>query len=145
MTSNVLAGIETLVEGAGTALNAHDGVTATWEEYGSPSSDLHPRIYQEADDHMSAENRRVIVDPYKVPYPLQAGPTKYAPLAKKAGTAIATTLPTPQFPASAYIIATEYLEPGTVETTLTAPETLSITMMENTADREFQAAPAPHP
>ncbi|KAL4903727.1 hypothetical protein BDW74DRAFT_179721 [Aspergillus multicolor] len=138
MTSSGLASIEALVKGAGTALEAH-GVVTPWEKYASPSSDLHPRIYQEADDDMKAEKRKVVADPYKVPYPLQTGPTRYAPVPKKPGTAIATALPTPQFPASPYIIATEYLKPGTVETTLTAPETLSVTMMENTA------VPAPHP
>ncbi|KAI9373145.1 hypothetical protein BJX61DRAFT_400335 [Aspergillus egyptiacus] len=87
----------------------------------------------------NARERRVTVDPFMVPYPSQTGPTRYAPLAKKPGTAIATAAPTPQFPASSYKIATEYLAPATVETTLSASETASATMIENTA------APVVHP
>ncbi|KAL4819034.1 hypothetical protein BDW67DRAFT_182596 [Aspergillus spinulosporus] len=122
-----------------TAIETRNIVTATWMEYASLSPDLGSGVDDRAGDHLHAQKRKLVADPYKVPYSLQNGPTRYAPLAKKPGTAIATTLPTPQFPASPYIIATKYLNPGTVQTTLSATETLSVTMMENTA------APAPHP
>ncbi|KKK13859.1 hypothetical protein ARAM_001536 [Aspergillus rambellii] len=85
------------------------------------------------------QKRRVVVDPFTVPYSLQTGPTRYAPMAKRPGTAIATTSPVPQYPASPYNIATHYLEPATVLTTLTATDTRTLIDMENTA------APAPNP
>ncbi|KAL3437152.1 hypothetical protein BDV09DRAFT_22733 [Aspergillus tetrazonus] len=122
-----------------TAIGTRNIVTAKWMEYDSLSPDLNSGVDRGAGDHLRPQKRKLVADPYKVPYPLQTGPTRYAPLAKKPGTATATTLPTPQFPASPYIIATKYLNPGTVQTTLSATETLSVTMMENTA------APAPHP
>ncbi|KAL6239183.1 hypothetical protein BDW75DRAFT_236636 [Aspergillus navahoensis] len=132
LTSSVLARING-ISSASTAVEASDVVTATWKEYDLPSAD------HEAGAHLQAQKRKVVANPYTVPYPLQTGSTRYAPLAKKPGTAIATTLPTPQFPASPYIVATKHLKPGTVLTTLSATEMLSVTMMENTA------APASHP
>ncbi|KAL4916895.1 hypothetical protein BDW62DRAFT_92623 [Aspergillus aurantiobrunneus] len=134
LTSTILANIENLATSTGPESEAPNVVQATWEEpAGSISPDPNPT------NHVNAQKRKVAGNPYTVPYPLQTGPTRYAPVAKKAGTAVAKTSPTPQFPASPYVIATEYMKPGTVETTLTASETLSVTMMENTA------APAPHP
>ncbi|KAL4735156.1 hypothetical protein BDV11DRAFT_39472 [Aspergillus similis] len=121
------------------AIEARNVITATWMEYESLSPDLNSGVDHGTVDHLHAQKRKLVADPYTVLYPLQTGPTRYAPLAKKPGTATATTLPTPQFPASPYIIATKYLNPGTVQTTLSATETLSVTMIENTA------APAPHP
>ncbi|KAL4880499.1 hypothetical protein BJY04DRAFT_79226 [Aspergillus karnatakaensis] len=134
LTSSVLATSESLATDAYTALRARDVVTATWQDSGSFSLEPNPK----EDDRVRAKKRKV-VDPYTVPYPLQTGPTRYAPMAKKPGAAIATTSPTPQFPASPYKIATEYLKPGTVETTLTETATLAKTMIENTA------TPAPNP
>ncbi|KAL2842950.1 hypothetical protein BJY01DRAFT_198876 [Aspergillus pseudoustus] len=124
---------------ASTGFKADSVVTATWKAAGTVEANLNPRMNNSEAEGLSFQKRKLAVDPYTVPYPLQTGPTRYAPMAKKPGTAIPTTSPTPQFPASPYKIATAYLEPGTVETTLTASETVSVTMMENTA------APAPHP
>ncbi|KAL4986871.1 hypothetical protein BDW68DRAFT_162329 [Aspergillus falconensis] len=136
--SSVLASIDG-ISSASTDIEARDVVTTTRKEYESPSGDPNTRVDYEGGDHLHVQKRKVVADPYTVPYPLQTGPTRYAPLAKKPGTAIATTLPTPQFPASPFIIATKYLKSGTVLTTLRATETLSVTMIENTA------TPAPHP
>ncbi|KAL2824673.1 hypothetical protein BDW59DRAFT_162323 [Aspergillus cavernicola] len=138
LTSTVLADIEPQVPGTDPAFKADNVVTATWDSSSSLAAKLNPRM-NNSEDAVGAQKRKVAVDPYMVPYPLQTGPTRYAPLAKKPGTAIATASPTPQFPASPYKVATEYLRPGTVETTLMALETLSVTMMENAA------APAAHP
>ncbi|KAL4869971.1 hypothetical protein BDV12DRAFT_67824 [Aspergillus spectabilis] len=139
LTSSVLASNEILKANALTAFKARDVVTENRKDSGSCSPDLNRRMNHSEDDRIKAEKRRATVDPYTAPYSLQIGPTRYAPMAKKPGTVIATASPTPQFPASPYKIATEYLKPGTVETTLTASETLSVTMMENTA------TPASHP
>ncbi|KAF4213105.1 hypothetical protein CNMCM8980_000468 [Aspergillus fumigatiaffinis] len=78
---------------------------------------------------------------YTVPYPLQSGPTKYAPMAKEPGSTIPakTKAPAPQFTASVYTIATTWLPPATVQATLSASATYSIVSVENTA------SPAPHP
>ncbi|KAL2872247.1 putative beta-1,6-glucan biosynthesis protein (Knh1) [Aspergillus lucknowensis] len=140
--SSAVALILTLATSGLARINFKPGgsITGTLETSISPG--IQPRMNNsEGEDGtgVDIEKRKVAVDPYTVPYPLQTGPTRYAPVAKKPGTAIPTTSPKPQFPASPYRIATEYLEPGTVETTLTASETLSVTMMENTA------APAQHP
>ncbi|KAL5332285.1 hypothetical protein BJX70DRAFT_143924 [Aspergillus crustosus] len=133
LTLSILASSDTLGANAHTALKPRDTVTAIWTDSGSS------RMNNSEDDTVKVEKRKVVADQYTVPFPSQTGPTRYAPLAKKPGIAIATMSPTPQFPASPYKIATEYLKPGTVETTLTASETLSVTMMENAA------TPAPHP
>lgn len=127
MLPNLLASAQGLGSDTDMAFKARDVLTATWKD-----SKLEARMNESQDDHVDAQKRFLGADPYTVPYPQQTGPTRYAPLAKKPGTAIATTAPTPQFPASPYTIATEYLEPGTVKTTLTASETLSVTMIENT-------------
>ncbi|KAL4749369.1 hypothetical protein BDW72DRAFT_204823 [Aspergillus terricola var. indicus] len=138
LTISVLASIGDFLSN-NTAIENRNVVTATWMKYESLSPYLNSGVDQGAGDHLHAQKRKIAADPFTVPYPLQTGPTRYAPLAKKPGTAIATTLPTAQFPASPYITATKYLKPGTVQTTLSATETLSVTMMKNTA------APAPHP
>ncbi|KAL4997762.1 hypothetical protein BDV10DRAFT_168940 [Aspergillus recurvatus] len=131
LTSSVLASTDG-ISSANTAIEARVVITATWKEYELPSANPNIWVDHETGDYLHAQKRKVVANPYTVPYPLQTGPTRYAPLAEKPGTAIATTSPTPQFPASPYKIATKYLKPGTVLTTLSATETLSVKMMENT-------------
>ncbi|PYH41875.1 putative beta-1,6-glucan biosynthesis protein (Knh1) [Aspergillus saccharolyticus JOP 1030-1] len=82
--------------------------------------------------------KRQVEDAFTVPYQLQTGPTRYAPMAKKPATTIPAKSPIPQFPASAYTIATTYLPPATVQITLSASVTYSVASFENTA------SPAPH-
>ncbi|PYI25434.1 beta-1,6-glucan boisynthesis protein [Aspergillus indologenus CBS 114.80] len=82
--------------------------------------------------------KRQVEEALTVPYQLQTGPTRYAPMAKKPASTIPAKLPTPQFPASAYTIATTYLPPATVQVTLSASVTYSVASIENTA------SPAPH-
>lgn len=69
---------------------------------------------------------------YTVPYNLQTGPTRYAPMAKKPGTSITARTASPQYPTSDYQVATTYLPPATVEITVTAPRTYSTSSIENT-------------
>lgn len=76
--------------------------------------------------------KRQVEGAYTVPYELQMGPTKYAPMAKKPGSTIPAGKPTPQHPASAYNIATTYLPPATVQTTDAASVTYSVQSIENT-------------
>ncbi|GFF56768.1 cell wall synthesis protein KNH1 [Aspergillus udagawae] len=85
--------------------------------------------------------KRVVGAAYTVPYPLQSGLTRYAPMAKEPGSTIPakTKAPAPQFSASLYTIATTWLPRATVQATLSATVTYSVVSVENTA------SPAPHP
>ncbi|KAL4889110.1 Ser-Thr-rich glycosyl-phosphatidyl-inositol-anchored membrane family-domain-containing protein [Aspergillus ambiguus] len=77
---------------------------------------------------------------YTIPYELQVGPTRYAPMAKMPGTAIpANSSPTPLHPTSAYDIATTFLPMPTIQATMSASPTYSWISIENTA------SPAPNP
>ncbi|KAF7594290.1 hypothetical protein BBP40_009690 [Aspergillus hancockii] len=97
-------------------------------------------ISPNAVDMQQELRKRQAVGAYTIPYQLQTGPTRYAPMAKKPGSTIpANKSPTPQFPTSAYDIATAYLSVPTVQTTVSATLTYSASSIENTA------SPAPHP
>lgn len=69
---------------------------------------------------------------YTIPYQLQSGPTRYAPMAKKPGTSITAKTATRQYPTSDYEIATTYLPEANVEITVSAPVTYSTSSIENT-------------
>ncbi|KAL4962651.1 putative beta-1,6-glucan biosynthesis protein (Knh1) [Aspergillus stella-maris] len=128
----VLASIEE------SAIKPRDVLMSTPTDSGLLLPSLEPRM-NAIEDSLEPQERKLPADPYTVPYQDQTGPTRYAPLAKKPGTAVVTSAPTPQFPPSPYKIATAYMKAPTVLTTLTASETRFVTMMENTA------VPAPHP
>ncbi|KAA8652302.1 putative beta-1,6-glucan biosynthesis protein (Knh1) [Aspergillus tanneri] len=84
--------------------------------------------------------KKEVVGEYTIPYQLQTGLTRYAPMAKKPGSTIpGKSSPVPQFPASAYDIATTYLPAPKIQTTISASRTYSVVSVENTA------SPAPHP
>ncbi|KAI9036593.1 putative beta-1,6-glucan biosynthesis protein (Knh1) [Aspergillus affinis] len=83
--------------------------------------------------------KRQAIGAYTIPYHLQTGPTRYAPMAKKPGSTIPEKSPTPQFPTSSYSVATTYLAAPTVQATISATRTYSVVSIENTA------SPAPHP
>ncbi|KAB8200727.1 Ser-Thr-rich glycosyl-phosphatidyl-inositol-anchored membrane family protein [Aspergillus parasiticus SU-1] len=108
---------------------------------GAFSSNLEDGIGLLSESHGQQElRRRQAVGAYTIPYQLQTGPTRYAPMAKKPGSTIpADKSPTPQFPTSAYEIATAYLSAPTIQTTVSASLTYSVSSIENTA------SPAPHP
>jgi hypothetical protein len=76
--------------------------------------------------------KRVVQAAYTVPYPLQNGLTKYAPMAKEPGSTIPAKAPVPQFSASLYTIATTWLPRATVQATLSASATHSVVSVENT-------------
>ncbi|KAJ5151000.1 uncharacterized protein N7482_010252 [Penicillium canariense] len=77
--------------------------------------------------------KRWAVDPHTIPYGEQTGPTKYAPVPKRAGTTIANKSPTPQYPPFPFTIATTYLPAPTVQYTDTAYLTWTTQSIENTA------------
>lgn len=81
------------------------------------------------------ELRKRYVDQHTVPYGMQEGLTKYAPMPKRAGTTIATKSPTPQYPPFPFSIATTYLGAPTVQYTDTAYLTWTTHSIENTVCR----------
>ncbi|EFE33323.1 uncharacterized protein ARB_07683 [Trichophyton benhamiae CBS 112371] len=67
-----------------------------------------------------------------VPYPEQTGLTRYAPVPKQPPKKIVKRSATPQFPTSPYKVATTFLPPPTVRTTISASVTLTAEAHENT-------------
>ncbi|KAF9883454.1 hypothetical protein FE257_003452 [Aspergillus nanangensis] len=106
----------------------------------SPGEEDHIRSVREGYERTDLRKRQA-EGAYTIPYNLQVGPTRYAPMAKRPGSTIPpkSVSPTPQNPASAYDIATAYLPQGTVQTTKSASLTYSEVSVENTA------SPAPNP
>lgn len=76
--------------------------------------------------------KRLAVDAHNLPYGEQTGPTKYAPMPKRAGSTIADKSPTPQYPPFPFSIATTYLPAPTVQYTDTAYLTWTTHSIENT-------------
>ncbi|KAK0363952.1 Cell wall synthesis protein kre9 precursor [Friedmanniomyces endolithicus] len=70
---------------------------------------------------------------FTVPYGLQTGLTKYAPMQPVPPTKITVNQFTPLNPTSAFTIATTWMPRPSVATTLTAAQTFSVSSMENTA------------
>jgi len=68
---------------------------------------------------------------FAVPFNEQTGLTRYAPMMSIPPTKITKSVATPLFPTSSVKIATTYLPIGTVDTTVTAPQTMTISMREN--------------
>ena len=76
--------------------------------------------------------KRFGVDPHTIPYGMQTGLTKYAPMPKRAGTTIANKPATPQYPPFPFSIATTYLPAPTIQYTDTAYLTWTTQSIENT-------------
>ncbi|KAK4904620.1 hypothetical protein LTR28_000919 [Elasticomyces elasticus] len=70
---------------------------------------------------------------FTIPYTLQTGLTRYAPMQPVPPTKITAKTPTPLYPTSAYVIATTWLPIPTILKTVTASQTFSVKSMENTA------------
>ena len=79
---------------------------------------------------------------YTVPYPLQSGVTKYAPMPPQPVTSITKNKPTPQWPTSAVQYAQTNLPIPSQVTTLTATPTFSVSSMENPAAAATQPTDA---
>jgi hypothetical protein len=69
---------------------------------------------------------------FTVPYGLQTGLTKYAPMQSVPPTKITANQYKPLYPTSAYTIATTWMPHPSIQTTLTASQTYSVSSMENT-------------
>lgn len=68
---------------------------------------------------------------HTVPFGMQTGPTKYAPMPKRAGSTILDKSPTPQYPPFPFVIATSYLGEPTVQTTLSEYLSATVAATEN--------------
>lgn len=68
---------------------------------------------------------------FAIPYNLQTGLTRYAPMQPIPGTKITKKSFTPLFPTSAYKLATTPMARPTIITTQTAPQTFSVLSVEN--------------
>jgi hypothetical protein len=66
------------------------------------------------------------------PYNLQTGLTKYAPMQPVPPTAITATNTSPLWPTSSVVLASTYLPIPSVVTTLTQPQTFSVSSHANT-------------
>lgn len=76
---------------------------------------------------------------YSVPYPEQTrGLTKYAPMGARPGTTIIAKSAPPQFPTSAYSVASTILGLPTWQTTLTETRTWATSGIENTVSPAAQ-------
>lgn len=75
---------------------------------------------------------------YGVPYTLQTGLTKYAPMQPVPPTKITKKNATPLFPTSAFVIAKTFLPIPSIVKTITNPQTFSVSSMENTAAAQAQ-------
>lgn len=69
---------------------------------------------------------------FTVPYNLQTGLTKYAPMQPVPPTKITQKNYTPLYPTSSYSIATTYLPQASIATTMTESQTFSVVSIENT-------------
>lgn len=76
------------------------------------------------------------VGAYTVPYALQSGLTKYAPMQSVPPTKITLKNFTPLYSTSKYTVATTWLAKPTILTTLTESQTFSVSSMENTVSVE---------
>ena len=71
-----------------------------------------------------------------IPYNLQTGLTKYAPMQPIPSTAITATAYTPLYPTSAYTVARSPMPPASIIITVTASQTQSFSSRENTVSWE---------
>ncbi|KAI9756310.1 MAG: hypothetical protein M4579_003902 [Chaenotheca gracillima] len=71
--------------------------------------------------------------PYGVPYTLQTGLTRYAPMQPKPGTKITAKQATPLWPTSSVSYAKTFLPLPSIQTTFTQSATWSVKSRENTA------------
>jgi hypothetical protein len=71
-------------------------------------------------------------DMYTVPYNLQSGLTKYAPMQPVPGTVITATNTAPLYPPSSVVTATAMLPIASIVTTITQAQTFIVTSKQNT-------------
>lgn len=75
---------------------------------------------------------------FNVPYSMQTGLTKYAPMQSVPPTQITLKGYTPLYPTSAFSIATAPLPVASIVTTITQSQTFSVAIQENTVRRSIR-------
>lgn len=80
---------------------------------------------------------------FAIPYSLQTGLTRYAPMQGVPPTKITAGSPTPLFPTSAFTIATTYLPTPSIVLTTTEAQTFSVSSRINTAAAASQPSDVP--
>ncbi|KAK4544049.1 hypothetical protein LTR36_004547 [Oleoguttula mirabilis] len=104
-----------------TAVTALDGATAG------------PALVDDVSTDTATTAAAAAADEYTVPYNLQTGLTKYAPMQPIPGTKITAKTYSAMYPTSAYTVATTYLAAASIVITVTESQTFSASSMENTA------------
>ncbi|KAH0555868.1 hypothetical protein GP486_006186 [Trichoglossum hirsutum] len=69
--------------------------------------------------------------PFAVPYTLQTGLTRYAPMQPRPGSSITAKKVTPLWPTSGVTIAKSFLPRPSIQTTITQSPTYGVTSVEN--------------
>jgi hypothetical protein len=98
---------------------------------GTPESVLQFPTPTENEIHGNELRKRQDLGMHTVPFGMQTGPTKYAPMPKRAGSTILDKSPTPQYPPFPFSIATAYLGQPTVSTTLSEYLSATVEATEN--------------
>jgi hypothetical protein len=115
LPANIVSGISNLP--AGTTAGPRPSAL----ESNLPSSDSEPTTIES------------YADPYMVPYAMQTGPTRYAPMQPVAGTKITAKSASRAYPTSSAVVATTLLPPAVDwQTTLTQSQTFSVSSRGNT-------------
>ena len=92
-----------------------------------------------ATENNVAQNQAAAQDPkYAVPYTLQTGLTKYAPMQPQPPTKITAQSASPMWPTSSVSIATTWLPRPSQVTTSTQTQTFSMSSMENTVSSSYR-------
>lgn len=86
----------------------------------------------------TSESSAVAEGVWGTPYNLQTGLTKYAPMQPVPPTAITATNTSPLWPTSSVSLASTFLPIGSIVTTLTQPQTFSVSSHQNTASPASQ-------
>lgn len=76
---------------------------------------------------------RVVAQGFNIPYTMQVGAVRYAPMQRQPGSAITARTVSMQYPTSAFTLYTTIKGPPDAVTTTTMPWTYVVTSLENTA------------
>jgi hypothetical protein len=80
----------------------------------------------------AAASADVVGDKFAVPYTMQTGPIRYAPMQSFPGSSITATNTAPLWPTSSAVIAKTYLLQPNIQVTITQPGTYSFASHANT-------------
>jgi hypothetical protein len=95
-------------------------------------TDPPPTVDQYAAQVGAEVSATTAVGSFAVPFSLQTGPTKYAPMLQQPGSKITAKKTAPLYPTSSYELARTPFAPATVATTITQPATGNPSSIANT-------------